>query len=162
MDLQGRKYELDKVDIRKVIDGVVKQYKDLTIRIADIQCDGDMLIVEKTVLEAVLNEVLQNAAKHTQNGNVTLSITSKWDESKRLDWLTLSLTDYGEGIPEEEQDFVFNEFYHHDFIHIYRNEDELSLPMCKQILNSCGGDLTFESNPGEYTTFTLELPIYKA
>lgn len=161
VEIQGRKYELTKVDILRVIEEVISHYKDVNIRITEVRCDEDLLIVEKSVLESVLHEVLENAAKHTLNEKVTLTIVCEKDEGRQLDYFKITVTDYGPGISEEEKEFIFNEFYHHDFIHIYRDEDELSLPMCKQILNSCGGDLYVESIVDDHTTFTIELPVYK-
>lgn len=161
VETQGRKFELTKVDILKVVDDVISQYKHVRVRISEVQCNDDMLVVEKSVLESVLHEVLGNAAKYTLNEKVSVSIVCTKNEERQLDYFRVAVTDYGPGIPPEEQDYIFNEFYHHDFIHIYRDDDKLSLPLCKQILNSCGGDLLLESILGDHTTFVIELPVYK-
>ncbi len=161
VEIQGRKFELTKVDIMKVVDDVISQYKHVRVRITEIQCNDSMLVVEKTVLESVLHEVLGNAAKHTLNKKVSITIGCFRNEERQLDYFRIAVTDYGSGIPPEKRDYIFNEFYHHDFIHIYRDDDKLSLPLCKQILNSCGGDLLFESVVDDHTTFIIELPVYK-
>jgi signal transduction histidine kinase len=73
---------------------------------------------------------------------------------------TISVKDNGPGIPVEAQKFLFNEMHHHDFINIYKDDNYLSLPLCKQLATNIGGDIILESESSEGAIFTLVLPVF--
>jgi two-component system sensor histidine kinase VicK len=71
--------------------------------------------------------------------------------------LIVSFTDHGPGIPATSLPLIFNRFYR------VRSEKAtgtgLGLYICKQIIEAHRGKIWAESNPGQGTTFFIELPI---
>jgi signal transduction histidine kinase len=99
--------------------------------------------------QALLN-LLRNAAQHTQPGQrITLSA------SVTGSWVTLAVTDEGEGIPADLLPRLFERFQ--------RGADRpdrtgLGLSIVRAIARAHGGDVTVHSAPGAGSTFTLRLP----
>jgi signal transduction histidine kinase len=72
--------------------------------------------------------------------------------------VVISFQDQGPGIDSESLPFIFDRFYR------ARNEKTitgtgLGLYICKQIIEAHRGKIWAESNPGEGTTFFIELPF---
>ncbi|PSR13555.1 MAG: hypothetical protein DA408_10535 [Bacteroidetes bacterium] len=73
-------------------------------------------------------------------------------------WHTFSVVDNGIGIPQEQTAAVFQRFTR---LHTDNQYDGsgLGLATCKQIIQRCGGDIWFDSQLGQGTTFYFRLPI---
>lgn len=73
-------------------------------------------------------------------------------------WHTFSIADNGIGIPQGQTTAVFQRFTR---LHTDTKYDGsgLGLATCKQILQRCGGDIWFDSQLGQGTTFYFRLPI---
>ena len=110
-----------------------------------------------TKLRQALFNLLSNAAKFTSDGTVTLSAVRERREDG--DWILLAVRDTGIGIPADKLDHVFEEFSQADDS-TTRNfgGTGLGLPISRRFCQMMGGDITVASNPGEGSTFTIELP----
>ena len=108
----------------------------------------------------VLKELLTNAIKHTRENKIEIILECEKNIKEEMHYFHLKVKDFGPGIEKEKLIYIFNEFYHHDFINIYKEEDNYSIPICKQMLLSSGGDLLVESQIGFETTFKMLLPVY--
>ena len=82
-------------------------------------------------------------------------------EKDNTNFYSVEVIDFGAGITSEKFQYFFNEFNHHDFINIYRDNEKLSIPMCKKMLTGCGGDLKAESVIGKGTKLKIFLPSIK-
>lgn len=145
----------------------------ITNELAELNCDNSIVtcmnksiqkmsyFLEKSILTSVFKELMTNAILHTHDNEVEVEVDLHTTESANQELLlSIAVTDFGEGMDQDKLKFVFNEFYHHDFISIYREDDRISLPMCKQLLKSCGGDLSVTSKVGVASTFVMTLPVY--
>lgn len=103
----------------------------------------------------VIEELLKNALKYSSKP-VCVSIYNKLKNHKTT--MCVEVRDEGVGIDEDKIDLVFNELYHHDFIHIYKPENNFTLAMCKQLANDIKGDLRVESIKGIGSTFFFSFP----
>jgi PAS domain S-box-containing protein len=65
------------------------------------------VLVDESIFEHILNNLLSNAFKYSQNAKAPV-LTVSFKNTKRI---RLSIQDYGLGIPEEEVESVFNAFY---------------------------------------------------
>ncbi len=119
--------------------------------------------VDPTRLRQVLNNLLSNAIKFTQNGSVTVRITSCGEETKPL--VEFSVTDTGVGLSEKEQMNVFSSFIQADASTTRKfGGAGLGLSISKKIVEKFGSLLRLESEEGKGSRFyfTLQLELGSA
>ena len=106
--------------------------------------------------QIVLN-LLTNASKFTQNGDIRLSATR--ETAADGDWLELKVDDTGVGIDEDFLDKLFQEFAQEDSSATRRfGGTGLGLTICQRLCSMMGGEIGVESSVGVGTTFTVRLP----
>jgi len=104
--------------------------------------------LHRALLNVVTNAI--DACDDVENGQVTVS--SEFDEAGKVARLTVA--DNGLGITPDDLEAIFNIF-------ISRKGGRgtgLGLPVSRKIMEEHGGQILLESQPGEGSTFTLELP----
>ncbi|MGE7958789.1 ATP-binding protein [Pseudomonas sp. NPDC089530] len=108
-------------------------------------------------LRQVLHNLLSNALKFTQAGEVRMSVERQADE-QGVDRLCISVADSGPGISLEQQARLFDPFIQ---AHVQTAAEPggtgLGLSICKQLVELMGGRIRLHSEPGIGTTVTLEL-----
>jgi len=77
-----------------------------------------------------------------------------------VDWIRMSVSDSGIGIPPDKIDHVFDEFSQADetTTRDYGGTG-LGLPISRRFCQMMGGDITLESTVGKGSTFTIRLPL---
>ncbi len=110
-----------------------------------------------TKLRQSLLNLLSNAAKFTHEGTVTLRVERQ--SRAEGDWLVFSVSDTGIGIAADKLEHVFEEFSQADnsTTRDYGGTG-LGLAISRRFCQMLGGDLTVTSEPGEGSTFTIQLP----
>lgn len=113
--------------------------------------EGDM-----QKLLRVFEGLLDNAAKFTRGGEISLSATLRRDS-----W-SVTVRDNGAGIAPERMGSLFDTFGLADGETSSRYGDEvrLGLPLAYRYCRLMGGDLAVASVPGQGTTVTVSLPIH--
>ncbi|MCX5208932.1 hybrid sensor histidine kinase/response regulator [Kitasatospora sp. NBC_00240] len=116
------------------------------------------LIGDEVMLTRILRNLLSNALKFTEQGEVRLdAATDRAPDGSEL--VVLTVTDTGVGIPAEEQERIFEEFYQVRGPHQRgRSGTGLGLPYARRVAELLGGGITLVSTPGRGTTVTLRLP----
>ena len=105
-------------------------------------------------LEQVLKNLLSNAFKFTESGQVTLRVRP--DGSGHI---ALSVTDTGIGISEEQQRSVFEAFHQADATISRRfGGTGLGLSISRELVRLLGGTIQLTSRPGHGSTFTVLIP----
>ncbi|MGL6225841.1 MAG: ATP-binding protein [Thermoguttaceae bacterium] len=105
-------------------------------------------------LKQVLWNLLGNAIKFTQQGEVRLVV------SCQNDWLHLDVIDTGIGIKEDDLSKLFKAFSQVDQQTNYQQQGTgLGLSICKSIVELMNGTITVSSVYGKGTTFHLSIPI---
>ena len=106
-------------------------------------------------IDDVLINLLDNAIKYTPSGG-KIEIIGFSDHKK----IVLEIKDTGIGIPQEDINHVFDEFYRAENARIIEKEGTgLGLAITKKIIESYGGDITVESQVNIGTKFTIILPV---
>lgn len=109
--------------------------------------------VDPNRLREVLQNLVDNAIKYTQEGSVTLALTG--NDSV----VQLQVHDTGAGIPEEDIPHLFQKFYRVDSsLTRTVGGTGLGLYICRRIIELYQGRIWVESQTGKGTTFFINLP----
>ncbi|HZG37474.1 MAG TPA: PAS domain S-box protein, partial [Nodosilinea sp.] len=112
-------------------------------------------------LRQVLINLLGNAIKFTQQGQVTLRVTPADVVTRAFSpdamAVTFTVSDTGVGLASADRDRLFEPF-------VQANQDSgggtgLGLFISRQFVQMLGGELTVESQPGQGATFAFTLPM---
>jgi CheY-like chemotaxis protein/signal transduction histidine kinase len=104
-------------------------------------------------LSQVLKNLLSNALKFTERGEVALEISS------HADTIEFAVRDTGIGIAEEHQQIIFEPFRQADGTTNRKfGGTGLGLSISRELSRLLGGHITLESKPGEGSTFRLIMP----
>ncbi len=118
--------------------------------------EARMVQADSLRMEQVYSNLLTNALRYGDSGDLVLSITAKRDGQT----IAIAIADNGPGIPFSAQPFVFDRFYR---VHKDRSRDGggtgLGLSIVKNIILAHGGTVSVESTPGQGATFHLRLPV---
>lgn len=111
----------------------------------------------------VLNNLLSNALKFTEEGSVTVKVDRAriTPAMRQLSdtWITVSVTDTGIGIPKNKQNIVFESFRQADGATVRKyGGTGLGLSICREVTKLLGGRITLSSTEGQGSTFTVYLP----
>ena len=116
---------------------------------------------DKTKLRQSLFNLLSNACKFTQNGDITLTVEQmpSPNEEDKGEWICFTTTDTGIGMQSEQIDKIFDAFTQADASTTRKyGGTGLGLAITKQFINMMGGNVEVESTYGQGTTFTIEMP----
>ncbi|PTT28969.1 response regulator [Pseudomonas sp. HMWF021] len=120
----------------------------------DLQVQGD-----PTRIRQILVNLVGNALKFTERGQV--SIEAQWQSlDHELLWFTCSVRDSGIGISSESLELMFNAFQQADSSISRRyGGTGLGLPIARTLAERMGGTLRAQSEEGQGSVFTLEIPL---
>ncbi|WP_181703147.1 response regulator [Chthonobacter albigriseus] len=111
---------------------------------------------DHTKLKQIVLNLVSNATKFTQDGTVTLK--AAWNGTGAGRTLTLSISDTGIGMTEEQISRLFQAFSQADSSTTRRfGGTGLGLAISRSFARTLGGDLTVSSRPGEGSCFVLML-----
>jgi len=105
-------------------------------------------------LEQVIGNLLDNALKHTPRGG-SVSIAA---HQPHPDFVEITISDTGPGIPAEQLRHIFERFYRAD-ASANKAGAGLGLAIARQIVRAHNGDIQARSRLGQGTDFTVRLPV---
>lgn len=105
-------------------------------------------------IEQVLNNLLGNAIKYSETGS-RVEVRAQSEGNGIL----LSVRDEGRGIAEEQKPRLFQPFQRGKKGTAGETSTGLGLAIVKRIVEGHGGNIRFESAPGQGTTFFVSLPL---
>jgi CheY-like chemotaxis protein/anti-sigma regulatory factor (Ser/Thr protein kinase) len=120
---------------------------------------------DPTRLRQVLMNLLGNAIKFTEKGEIVLTVLPLTEDApgKTPRFLQFSVRDTGIGIPAEQINAVFEKFTQSDSSITRKYEGSgLGLTISKQIVELIGGKIWVESQPGDGSTFFFTIPLEEA
>ncbi|MBD3147833.1 ATP-binding protein [Microbispora bryophytorum] len=122
---------------------------------ADVSDEIGEMFVDETMLTTILRNLLSNALKFTEQGEVRL--TAAVDPATAE--VVFTVADTGVGIPPEHLERVFEEFFQVPGpLQLKTKGTGLGLPYARRLTEAIGGTLELASRPGEGTTATLRVP----
>jgi PAS domain S-box-containing protein len=113
-------------------------------------CDG--VILDKKLLRQAIVNLLSNAVKYSPNGG-----TVRFDVECEDGQVILRVTDEGIGIPEDDQQHLFETFHRAKNVGTIPGTG-LGLAIVKEAVKLHRGTISFESQLNAGTTFTIRLP----
>ncbi|PJZ72006.1 hybrid sensor histidine kinase/response regulator [Leptospira perolatii] len=165
--------DLDEVSFKDLGEYLERSFRE-TARNKDLKFQVDInpelpfqMTTDLQRLQQILRNLLSNAFKFTQKGEVKLRISDAkegWSSDHRilnqaLSVIGFSVIDTGIGIPVDKQNVIFEAFRQADGSTSRKyGGTGLGLSISKEITRLLGGELRLTSTPGIGSTFTLYLP----
>ncbi|MCX6170289.1 MAG: ATP-binding protein [Ignavibacteriales bacterium] len=159
--LQTNTYPVNFVQIE--ITGLIKeiserfitkfQEKNLAFKI-NIKSEQIYLIIDPDLLSIALNNILDNALKYTEYGEIVLNLEIKSIDENKI--VSISISDTGMGVAENDYEVIFEEFRQTD--EGYKRNYEgcgLGLTLAKRMIELIDGTIQLESYIGKGSTFTI-------
>ena len=112
-------------------------------------CHG---VLDKLVLEQIIDNLMLNAFKHAACANVTVTMACAQG------WAEIAIADDGRGIEKNDQERVFSKYA------VAENSGRgtgsgLGLWIVRRLSQVLGGSVSLASTPGQGCTFTLRIPL---
>ncbi|WP_144777647.1 ATP-binding protein [Marinobacter maritimus] len=119
---------------------------------------SDVFVDGQRLLQA-LNNLISNAIKFSpDNGRVYLSACHELSEGKPT--VLIGVEDNGQGVPTAFRDQIFQRFAQADSSDTRsRGGTGLGLAITRELITAMGGEVGFESLPGQGATFWIRLPV---
>ncbi|MCH7913889.1 MAG: hybrid sensor histidine kinase/response regulator, partial [Deltaproteobacteria bacterium] len=154
MEVFPESFKVEEV-IQVATSTVEPMLKDGRVRlITEINRDVPTLNTDREKLKQSILNLLSNAAKFTEKGEIKVSA---WHENGSL---KLEVSDTGIGMKKEALENIFDEFRQADMSSSRKfGGTGLGLAIVKRFVNLLGGDIGVESEVGKGSTFTITLPL---
>lgn len=112
-----------------------------------------MVMVDGVLIEQVLINLLENAAKYTAAGSL-IAISA----ARKNGMVLVRIADNGPGIPAEDEKKIFDKFFT-TALHRAQKGTGLGLAICQGVIRTHGGDIWVESQPEGGAAFCFTLPV---
>ena len=117
------------------------------------------LIGDKVHVKEIVNNILTNAIKYTEQGEINLNVKCVNDYNKRLSNLIITCQDTGRGIKKEYISKLFTKFERLDIEKNTTTEGTgLGLAITKALTEMMGGQINVSSQFGKGSVFVINLP----
>jgi PAS domain S-box-containing protein len=143
--------QLEETNTQQLIDGTlatiqVPQNVEVSVTVEQDCCT---ITVDPTMMKRILTNLITNALQAMPNGG-KLTITA----SKKQDEVQISIQDTGQGIPDQNKTKIF-----HPLFSTKAKGQGFGLPVVKRLVEAHNGTITFDSEVGKGTVFTLTIPV---
>ncbi len=115
---------------------------------------------DQTRLWQILKNVLDNAAKYTEKGKITLDVALEKVDKQDIWFISFKITDSGFGMSKEQLGKLFTPFeqFHNNVASMYAGTG-LGMVITKQLVELMDGTIVVESQENIGTTFTITIPF---
>jgi signal transduction histidine kinase/ligand-binding sensor domain-containing protein/CheY-like chemotaxis protein len=145
--------EIYKNELERLLLSEDKQVK-FSINLHD-DLKNKLILTDITRLQQILRNILNNAIKFTNHGQIMLSAKM----ADREGFIEFSVEDTGMGIPDEYTKVIFHRFrkIETDKARLFRGTG-LGLTICQHLVKIMGGDIWVESELGKGSKFSFTIP----
>lgn len=164
---------LETFSIHKLIDEIVTTSRPLIMQndnTLQVQIDQAVTLIhaDRTRLQQILLNLINNAAKFTEQGTITLRV---WMEPSvpganghgaqdEPAFIVFQVCDTGIGVDPEQVERLFVAFQQGDAAHTHQYGGAgLGLALSRRLCRLMGGDITGTGEPGRGATFTVRIPV---
>ena len=116
----------------------------------------DSLVGDEARLSQILQNLISNAIKYTENGYVKIIVTNDSPHQQPVK-LKFSIIDTGAGIPENKLANIFDAYQQVDIRRDFSKGSGMGLAIFKSLVELQGGNIYVESSPGSGSIFTFWL-----
>lgn len=158
LDLESTAFSVDRLieDARDLV-ALSAAAKGLRLSIERQGSEGCWVVGDESRLRQVLVNLLNNAIKFTESGEVKLELRCDPSAGKRVRVL-VAVSDTGIGIREDQRERLFQPFTQADASITRRfGGTGLGLAICQRLVRQMGGEIRLESTLGVGSRFTFEL-----
>lgn len=158
MNVDAQTFDLNEMttEVEQIIGQLAKNNKNKLVVNTDASIQS--VYTDRTKLKQSILNVLSNANKFTENGEVRLSMKQVQHEDK--DCCQFQISDTGIGMTEEQVAVIFDPFQQADTSTSRQfGGTGLGLSITKSFINLLGGTIDVQSRYGEGTTFTITVPL---
>ena len=136
--------------------------RSLELRVVRSEPADRWYIGDRSRIRQVMNNLLSNALKFTEQGEVELTVSSQ-AITPGLDEIGFAVRDTGIGIRESQRESVFESFHQGEITYSKSYQGTgLGLSISRRLARLMGGQLYFTSREGAGSTFYFTLPLHRA
>jgi len=147
--------QTEPADLREIVDGLIESMKAIADgRQVNVVWDPSMprIAIDRRLVRLAIKQVLDNALKYSRPDQPVVIRARPADGEVHVE-----ITDYGPGIPRQEQERIFRRFYRAGSARSSIPGSGLGLSIAQKIAEAHHGSLHVTSRPGE-TTFCMTIP----
>jgi two-component system sensor histidine kinase SenX3 len=158
-EVEGRDRSREPIELADLVEECARSLHPQAERLGiDVDVDvvrGQVCLGDARQLSSAITNLIDNALKYT-DGRSPVTVSVRPGDG----WADVIVQDHGIGIPQSEQERVFERFYRVDKA---RSRDTggtgLGLAIVRNVARTHGGEVLVTSREGEGSTFTLRLPL---
>ncbi len=165
--IEAGRFEIQKeaVNFRNIVNDINQIFlmktskKGIGFRVEIEKWLPENLVLDETRLRQVLFNLVGNAVKFTEKGEIVIYITGKQsDKPLELNYLLIEIKDTGIGIPAEQQTLIFEPFQQREGQSTRKyGGTGLGLAITRRLVEMMGGKISLESTPNVGSTFRVQL-----
>ena len=162
IDSNRLKVEFQQINLNEIIDQTYNVYKPIA-EDKGIAIDFDTTLnkaysnLDEKMFSKVMNNLVNNAVKFTENGGVTISLSSEGENGENCN--LIKVADTGIGIPDDKRTMIFEAFRQvSEGMNRLHQGTGLGLAVTKKFVELMNGTISVNSKVNEGTTFSVRFP----
>ena len=152
------KLDISQLQLCPLLEGLVLEFKEEEKRrhqTLTLECNPDILLeTDEKLLREILSNLVSNAVKYTpEHGAIRVIVREEQDD------ICIAVSDTGLGIPAHQHEKIFTKFFRGENVLQHdTNGTGLGLYLVYLLTRILHGDISFASEEGKGTTFSLRMP----
>jgi two-component system sensor histidine kinase KdpD len=138
--------------IASVLDRLGSHLAGRPVRVM-VRDDVPPVPIDVVQLDQVVTNLIENALRYSPQGSEIAISAIRWER-----WVEVRVSDHGPGIPHEDREAVFQEFYRRD-VDGRKAGTGLGLSIARAVVAAHDGSMWVESTPGGGATIGFRLPL---
>ncbi|GGA28268.1 hypothetical protein GCM10010981_16300 [Dyella nitratireducens] len=166
LDARRLQLELIPTDVAALVEKAVRvaevkaRDKGIPINVTLDHLQGKQLMLDPTRFRQILMNLLGNAVKFTEQGQIGVDVALSEGAGTQKGILSCSVTDSGIGIPESQQQHLFSAYSQADSATTRKyGGTGLGLTICKELVELMDGTIVLKSVEGVGTKVSFSMPV---